>query len=124
VKDLAWFRPDGKEMTGEDWTNPHSRCFGLRLAGDAIEEVDQRGHRMLDDTFLVLINAHHEALPFVLPAHRAGVRWEPLVDTGTVDVRARHPALRGGEAYQLAARTLALLRLQRRQRPAASEDLG
>jgi len=124
VKDLAWFRPDGKEMTGEDWTNPHTRCFGLRLAGDAIEEVDQRGHRMLDDTFLVLINAHHEAIPFVLPAHRAGVRWEPLVDTGTGDVRSRHPALRGGEAYQLGARTLALLRLQRRQRAATSDDLG
>ena len=43
VKDVAWFRPDGKEMTDEDWNNSENRCFGLRLAGDAIEEIDERG---------------------------------------------------------------------------------
>src|SRR5262249_33654874 len=40
VKDLTWFRLDGKEMMEEDWDNPDTRCFGLRLAGDTIEEVD------------------------------------------------------------------------------------
>ena len=39
VKDLAWFKPDGKEMTDDDWNNGFARCLGLRLAGDAIEEV-------------------------------------------------------------------------------------
>ncbi len=113
VKDLAWFRPDGKEMTEEDWTNPHTRCFGLRLAGDAIDEVDARGHRIADDTFLILLNAHHEPLPFVLPAHRRGVRWDVLVDTRRADGRVRQRSLRGGEAYQLEGRSLALLRLRR-----------
>ena len=64
VKDLAWFRPDGKEMSDEDWSNSESRCFGLRLAGDAIEELDDRGNRIIDDTLLILLNAHHEAVPF------------------------------------------------------------
>src|SRR5581483_796708 len=40
VKDLSWFRPDGKELTPEDWNVGYARCLGLRLAGDAIEEVD------------------------------------------------------------------------------------
>jgi isoamylase len=111
VKDLAWFRPDGKEMTEEDWTNAHTRCFGLRLAGDAIPEVDARGHRVVDDTFLILLNAHHEPLPFVLPAHRRGVRWEVLVDTRSAD-RVRQRPVKGGEAYQLEGRSFALLRLQ------------
>src|SRR5256886_2284442 len=62
VKDLAWFRPDGKEMTDEDWANPEMRSFGLRLAGDAIEEVDGRGNRVADDTLLILLNAHHETV--------------------------------------------------------------
>ena len=44
VKDLAWFRPDGEEMTDEDW-NVFTRCLGLRLAGDAIDEVDADGGR-------------------------------------------------------------------------------
>jgi len=120
VKDLAWFRPDGKEMTEEDWTNPITRCVGLRLAGDAIDEVDARGRRIVDDTFMVLLNAHHEPVPFILPAHRRGVRWEVLVDTRTADTRFRHPSLRGGEAYDLGGRTLALLRLHGgRRRPPA-----
>jgi hypothetical protein len=41
VKDLSWFRPDGKEMTEGEWTDWFGRCLGLRLAGDAIEESDE-----------------------------------------------------------------------------------
>jgi glycogen operon protein len=111
VKDLAWFRPDGKEMTEENWRDPSARCLGLRLAGDAIEEVDTNGHHILDDTFLILLNAHYEPVPFVLSAHRAGVRWQPVVDTYTGDTRGRRPA-RGGRTYEVAPRSLAVLRLQ------------
>jgi glycogen operon protein len=111
VKDLAWFRPDGKEMTEEDWNNPHTRCFGLRLAGAAIPEVDARGRPIVDATFLMLLNAHHESLPFVLPAHRRGVRWQAVVDTRSPDGRVERRPLRGGESYELEGRSLALLRL-------------
>jgi glycogen operon protein len=123
VKDLSWFRPDGKEMAEEDWTNPHTRCFGLRLSGDALDEVDEHGRRTVDDTFLILVNAHHEAVPFVLPAHRPGVRWDVLVDTLTADARFDRPPQRGGDTYDLGGRTLALLRLHRRRpRPPAPSD--
>jgi glycogen operon protein len=111
VKDLAWFRPDGKEMTEEDWNNPHTRCFGLRLAGAAIPEVDARGRPIVDATFLMLLNGHHESLPFVLPAHRRGVRWQAVVDTRSPDGRVERRPLRGGESYELEGRSLALLRL-------------
>ena len=110
VKDLSWFRPDGKEMTEEEWTNGFTRCLGLRLAGDAIEEVDQAGEPIRDDTFLLLLNAHHEALDFVLPAHRTRVRWELVLDT-----RDWAPAPRAFEpatSIPLEARSLALLRLR------------
>jgi glycogen operon protein len=112
VKDLTWIRPDGKEMAEDNWRDPLARCIGLRLAGDAIEEVDARGERITDDTILVLLNAHHEAVPFVLPAHRPGVRWEVILDTRTADGRRRHRAMKGGEAYDLEGRCLTLLRLQ------------
>ncbi|HSB80137.1 MAG TPA: glycogen debranching protein GlgX [Candidatus Methylomirabilis sp.] len=111
VKDLAWFRPDGKEMTEEDWTNPQTRCLGLRLAGDAIEEVDVKGEPILDDTFLLLLNAHHESVPFVLPAHRPGVKWELVLDTRTADGRRLHRPMKGGQPYGLEGRCLACLRL-------------
>src|SRR5207249_1271301 len=81
VKDLSWFRPDGHEMADEDWANGHTRCLGLRLSGDGIDEVDAQGQPIVDDTLLVMLNAHHEPVAFVPPAHRARVRWEPVLDT-------------------------------------------
>jgi glycogen operon protein len=65
----------------------------------------------VDATFLMLLNAHHESLPFVLPAHRRGVRWQAVVDTRSPDGRVERRPLRGGESYELEGRSLALLRL-------------
>jgi isoamylase len=118
VKDLAWFRPDGHEMTDEEWSNSHGRCLGLRLSGDAIEEVDDMGEPIVGDTFLILLNAHHEPVPFVLPAHGARVRWEPVLDTRDWDGEADRPAQRTGGQYRLEGRSLAVLRLHRTPRPA------
>jgi glycogen operon protein len=111
VKDLTWFRPDGKEMNEEDWLNPETRCFGLRLAGDAIEEVDERGRPLVGDTLLMLFNAYWEPLPFILPAHRSKLRWELLLDTREATGKRRFQLLRGGRTYDLEARSLALFRL-------------
>jgi isoamylase len=111
VKDLAWFRPDGKEMTDDDWNNGFARCLGLRLAGDAIEEVDARGNPILDDTLLILLNAHHEPVSFVLPAHRRKVRWQVVFDTSQEKVKPRQRLIHGGSEYHLEARSMVLLRL-------------
>ncbi len=112
MKDLAWFRPDGKEMSDEDWNNAEARCFGLRLAGDAIEESDDRGNRIVDDTLLILVNAHHEPIPFTLLAHRRKLRWEVVVDTYDPSLdRKKQRLMRGGEIYDLKDRSLVVLRL-------------
>jgi isoamylase len=113
VKDLSWFRPDGKEMTEDEWSSSFTRCLGLRLAGDAIEETDEKGQPIVDDTFLLLLNAHHEPIPFILPAHEARVRWELVLDTRDWEVGPRLPTFRAGENYPLEARSLAVLRLRR-----------
>jgi glycogen operon protein len=116
VKDLYWLRPDGKEMTDEDWAQGYVRCLGVRLAGDAMEEKDAKGRPLLDETFLVLLNAHHEPRPFTLPAHKRGVRWQPVVDTASYDTNGKPVTLfRGGDQYDLEARSLAVLRLRSKQ---------
>src|SRR3989454_331526 len=113
VQDLSWFRPDGKERTEEEWSSSFTRCLGLRLAGDAIEETDEKGQAIVDDTFLLLLNAHHEPIPFILPAHEARVRWELVLDTRDWEVRPRLSTFRAGDNYPLEARSLAVLRLRR-----------
>jgi isoamylase len=112
VKDLSWFRPDGKEMNDEDWNDGFARAVGLRLAGDAIDELDPQGDRIVDDTLLILLNAHHEGVPFKLPAHRAGVRWELILNTSKPQTRRKNLLMKGGEGYDLEGRSLALLRLR------------
>jgi len=94
VKDLTWFRPDGKEMTEEDWTNPLTRSFALRLDGEALDELDGHGQPLVDDTLLLMINAYWEPMSFVLPAHKAELTWETLLDTreGDGEIEPAAPA--------------------------------
>ena len=93
-------------------------AVGVRLAGDAMDEKDSKGRRLQDETFLVLLNAHHEPRPFTLPAHKRGVRWQPVFDTALYDKNGKPVTLlRGGDQYDLEARSLAVLRLRSKQSP-------
>jgi hypothetical protein len=87
------------------------RCFGLWLAGDAIAEVDSRGNRIVDVTLLILLNAYHEPLRLILPFHPSEMRWQVLLDIREALDRWRYRPIQAGQAYELGARTLALLRL-------------
>jgi len=115
VKDLSWFRPDGKEMTDEDWNAGYSKSLTLRLAGDAITETDAKGRPIMGDTLLILLNAHHTPLAFTLPAHKSGIRWCPLLDTAlTGETEKPVTILKGGERYDMEGRSIAVLRLDGR----------
>ena len=117
VKDISWLRPDGQGMTDEDWNSGSVRSLMLRLAGDAMTETDKQGRAIVDDTLLILLNAHHTPLPFTLPAHKRGVRWQQLLDTDAKGVSPKYvTVLRGGERYEVEARSVRVLRL----RPAGS----
>lgn len=112
VKDLSWFRPDGKEMTDDDWNAGYVKSLALRLAGDAISETDDKGRPIIDDTLLILLNAHHEPLTFTLPAHKRGVRWRPVFDTSAKpNAKNPNPVFKGGDRYDLQGRSIAVLRL-------------
>lgn len=112
VKDISWFKPDGKEMTDYDWSSGFAKSLALRLAGDAIGETDEKGRTIVDDTLLMLINAHHAPLTFTLPAHKRTVRWQPILDTSVIVGREKPVTLlKGGERYELEARSIVVLKL-------------
>ena len=116
VKDISWLKPDGKEMTDKDWNEGYTKSLALRLAGDAIGETDEKGRSIVDDTLLILLNAHHESRTFTLPAHKRGVRWQPILDT-TVAAGSEKSVvtLKGGERFELEARSIAVLRISDKQ---------
>jgi len=109
AKDIVWLRPDGGEMTDHEWEHTFARSLGVYLAGAALEEMDRRGHRLSDDNFLVLLNAHHEPIAFTLPAPRPGTSWQVLVDTAYEQGLAMDGRFPGTAQYPVQGRSLALL---------------
>ncbi|HEY3594630.1 MAG TPA: 4-alpha-glucanotransferase, partial [Polyangiaceae bacterium] len=80
-KDLTWLRPDGEEMSPQDWQRPWSATLAFMLGGDAIPSLDERGQRQVGDGLLVLLNAHHEPVRFKLPEGQGGSEWLLELDT-------------------------------------------
>jgi len=111
VTDISWLDSSGGEMTDEIWNAPDVRTLGMRLNGDAIDEANERGERVVGDTLLVIFNGGNTAEPFVLPEAGASQWWEALIDTADPWIPARR--LREGDRYELQSRSMAVLRLKR-----------
>jgi isoamylase len=122
VRDLTWLRPDGAQMTDEEWDLPWIRTFGMQLAGGTLDVVDEKGELVIDDTLLLLFNAHDEAVPFTLPlvpimrvVHAdladpvVEQGWQVLVDTAEPAIVPGAANVDAGTSYNLQGRSLALL---------------
>ncbi|CAN5682146.1 glycogen debranching protein GlgX [soil metagenome] len=109
VKDLLWLHPRGGEISDEEWRQPFARCIGMYLAGHGLTEIDERDQPLTDDDFLVLLNAHHETITFVLPSFQDSV-WEVVLDTAFEAETGVEGRYASGTSYPLQGRSLALLR--------------
>ncbi|MGQ0506845.1 MAG: glycogen debranching protein GlgX [Myxococcaceae bacterium] len=107
-KDLAWFRPDGREMTADDWAKPFARSLIFVLGGDAISSREENGERVKGDTVMGLFNGHHDPLMFTLPPTRLGNDWELVLDTG--EKRTSGERVPAGEKLELLGRSIVVLR--------------
>src|SRR5438067_2678814 len=123
VKDITWITPLGKEATTEDWKNPAGPALGYVLSGAAGEFFTPGGQRDIDESFLVMMNAHSEELDFRFPNLATPMSWEPLVDTaeptGRVAAAKRYKAK---EIYPLQAHSFALF-IDRAPRPTPSRGV-
>jgi glycogen operon protein len=82
LPDVWWFRPDGRRMTQRDWQQSEGRTLGVFLNGAEIPSRTAHGEEIVDDSFLLLLNAHFEPVTFTLPTRRFGARWQVEVATG------------------------------------------
>ena len=108
VTDISWFDTSGRDMPDDAWNAGFVKCLGVRLAGDLIGDLDERGEMIKGDTMLVLLNAHFEPLPFTLPVTNPGHIWERMFDTAEPTAPAATAG--AGENYPLQARSMVLLR--------------
>ncbi len=83
--DIAWFTPSGEEMTEQNWDDGFGKAVVVFLNGEAIPDLDQRGERVVDDSFLLAFNAHYEDIDVTLPGNGYGQSWAVVVDTATGD---------------------------------------
>jgi len=96
LKDIAWLRPDGEEMTEQDWHFPDARFFATLLTGEKDREP-----------VIILLNGHHEPLDFTMPAAPGVTYWSMVVNTALPSGFGdrRFPI---SETYQVEARSLVL----------------
>jgi isoamylase len=114
-KDVYWLKPDGNEMTPQEWNDAEVRCLGMLMSGRGISERGARGELLHDNDFLLLLNSHHAECPFALPPVReAG--WLLLLDTATQILPSDNeglaeasPTAWGHSSYPLKSRSLVLL---------------
>jgi glycogen operon protein len=116
VKEILWLNPEGREMTDEEWAQDFARSIAVYLAGDGIEETDARGRRVRDENFLLLLNAHHEAIDFLLPELHPGASWEVILDTAFAHGLSTDGKFQPGTRYSVSGRALALV-LELRPQP-------
>ncbi len=109
VQDIAWYRPDGEQMTEEEWTAGWVRCLGMRLSGRTVDDVDRFGEPLRDDSFLLCLNPHHEHIQFYIPPCSSTCNWELLFDTR--DASHTEPrSIKPHEAYDMLEHSAALFR--------------
>ena len=81
ASELRWFTPAGTEMTAADWSDEGARAIGLYLDGSDDPDRAVDGTPLLDDDFLVFVNAWWEPLDFALPVTRQQASWRIEADT-------------------------------------------
>ena len=111
IRDVMWFNPGGNLMSEEEWASPFVRCLGMLLSGDTSDVVTFEGEPVRDDTFLLLINAHYEPIPFVLPGQE-NLEWQLILDTTDPNGFLAEPRkFASGDDVDLGGRACRLLQL-------------
>jgi glycogen operon protein len=108
LKDIAWYQPDGQEMTQEQWNTGWMRSLGLLFNGNTLNETDELGEPVVDDSFLILLNSSAEGVTFTLPLSPLNHGWKMVMNTHDLDQPFRDESM--NESLELAPRCVVLLR--------------
>jgi glycogen operon protein len=111
LEDIGWFRPDGDQMSDEDWESGFAKSVTVFLNGAGIREPDARGEPLTDSSFFLLFNAHHEGIDFVVPEIGAATSWHVVIDTFAPMLDDADPrSVKSGDRIPVEARSILVLR--------------
>ena len=87
VRDVTWVNETGSEMRQSDWQAGPVHCLGMLMDGRAkVSGIRRPG---TDATLLMILNAYHDLLEFVMPPCAGGAQWQLLLDTNRPDHAVR-----------------------------------
>ena len=113
VAELGWFTPAGTPMTQPDWADRNALALAVYLDGSDSPDQAADGRLLLDDDFLVLVNAWWEPLDFVIPATRPGQAWQAEIDSYhglTPAADGPRPHGQAGDKVTVGPRSVSVLR--------------
>jgi glycogen operon protein len=111
VKDVVWLTPEGQEMTPTDWQVPYARSLGYLLNGEITlhDGAEGRTHGR-DDSFIILMNAYHDTIPYVMPDQSVGLSWEVVIDTSLPGGLGQGDIVQAERPFNLKGRSMAVLK--------------
>jgi glycogen operon protein len=110
LKDVAWLRPDGQELTDLDWHDPHVHVLGMLIHGQATDEKDDHGRPVIGRTLLLLLNGGTRPRAFTLPRLGRPGDWHELLHTARAGTRTVKT-----DVVNLLGHSLVLLRYEDRR---------
>jgi glycogen operon protein len=108
ASELGWYTPAGTAMTPDEWADANARSLAIYLDGADAPDRAADGHPLVDDDFLVLVNAWWEPLDFTIPVTRPQQAWHQEIDT--FDPAASRPAAAAGQPVRVGPRSVLVLR--------------
>ncbi|MCC9134795.1 glycogen debranching protein GlgX [Pontibacter silvestris] len=109
LDDIAWFLPEGKEMTEENWNHDFAKSLAVFLNGQGLRSRGPKGEQIVDDSFYVIFNAHYEPLNYKLPPKNYGTKWTKIVDTSESRVEEEGKAYGPSKTIKVEGRSVVVL---------------
>ncbi len=110
ISDIAWFNPDGSDMTDEEWEVGYAKSIGVFLDGGQIPSPGPQGQRVSDDSFLLFFNAHYETIEFALADALSNKEWTVVIDTKEPRFVKEEKVYTGSQAVPVTGRSVVVLR--------------
>lgn len=117
VTDIEWFLPEGIPMSEEHWNSTLAKSLSIFLSGDELNSFTERGEKIVDDTFLVMINSDEKPVIFTMPAENWGKKWYKIIDThlACFNPDEKEAAFTAGENIEVHGRSVALFILEKQE---------
>ncbi|HEX3622437.1 MAG TPA: glycogen debranching protein GlgX [Acidimicrobiales bacterium] len=109
VEDIVWFDCAGTEMDDHQWQQDFARSLGVFLNGRGITWPDAEGRQTVDDSLLMLFNAHWEPVEFILPDKRFATRWRKEMATSQAEWLDDGETFDAGDQLLVEGRSIVLL---------------